>query len=141
MSYLDLVHKALHQIASGLPDSLNHYFLLANYYDYVDTDWPRCLPAALWFNANTVQRFELRDQALRCEVVLDQTRRQWSLIRVPYDQIWQLLALRVDPADEVVFADGRSTELFFEPSRIQIPLRTKPAESATLKVRGGKKAK
>lgn len=111
---------ALQAVAAGLPNSANHYFLKANYYDHIGDDQMRCWLAAMWLNEATIRSFELGEDNLQFEVLLDgQHLDYWTRISIPYSQIWDILHQRKKGSPS---ANGWATSLYYNHAAMQMPL-------------------
>lgn len=110
---------ALRQVAAGLPDATNHYFLKANYYDHIGGDEARWWLAAMWLNEETTRNFELGPDTVRLEVLLDGRHlNHWTLISIPYTEIWDILHQRT--ADSPT-PNGWTNSLYYNFATMRMP--------------------
>lgn len=118
MNCPETLASALHQVAAGLPDAANHYFLKANYYDHVG-DGARWWLAAMWLNEETTRNFELGADELRLDVLLDGKRLDhWTRVSIPYAEIWDILHQKTKGSPK---PSGWATSLYYAPDVMRFP--------------------
>lgn len=111
--------SALQAVATGLPDAANHYFLKANYYDYLGDDQARCWLAIMWLNETTTRNLALGTDELQFDVLLNERNlSQWTRVSIPYAEIWDILHQRKKGSPS---ANGWTSSLYYDHAARQMP--------------------
>lgn len=100
------IEEALFAVVTGVNDPDNHYMINANYYE---RDGVKVYLAAFYLHRDACWNLVLEPKALSFEVLVNRSDpKQRYIVRIAYDQIWQVLARQEDPFfsnEDQIFCD------------------------------------